>query len=191
MKTEVLQRKIVEINGSYYINIPKTIATDLKLRKGEYIAIHPNSTGIIIGTVTVYSIGYEKRSINELLDILKSHNVTQVIDLREKAFSRIPVYRKDKLEKILRENDIFYYNFKQLGAPASLRKALNESIDYKEFFARYDEHLQSHHQDYELLKKVISTTPTALLCYERDPEFCHRKVVTERLKMDGFKIIHL
>ena len=191
MQTQVIQRKVVEIKGSYYVNIPKQIAETLQLKKGAIINIYPNSTGIAIGILTVYSIGYEKRSIEELISILKKYRITQVIDLREKAFSRIPAYRKEKLKEILQNNDIFYYNFKQLGAPASLRKALNESKDYREFFCEYEEYLNTQHLEYELLKKVISTAPTVLLCYERDPEFCHRKIITEKLKKDGFEVIHL
>jgi len=191
MQKQSIQRKIIETKGSYYINIPKQVATNLQLKKGEQVAIYPNSNGFLVGLLTVYSIGYEKRTIEELLSILKQHKITQVIDVRERAFSRVPAYRKAKLEKALQDSGIFYYNLNQLGAPSSLRKALNKGINYNEFFHKYKEHLTLHYQEYELLKKVISTAPTVLLCYERDPEFCHRSVITSELKRDGYHIVHL
>ena len=101
MQKQSIQRKIIETKGSYYINIPKQVATNLQLKKGEQVAIYPNSNGFLVGLLTVYSIGYEKRTIEELLSILKQHKITQVIDVRERAFSRVPAYRKAKLEKTI------------------------------------------------------------------------------------------
>ena len=78
-------------------------------------------------------------------------------------------------------------NFQQLGAPKEMRDELYRSGDYDRVFKKYqdnisdkDDHLNTIHSLVERGKKV------ALLCFERDPKKCHRKVVAEEIqKLDG------
>ena len=41
------------------------------------------------------------------------------------------------------------------------------------------------------LCEVASRAPTCLLCFERDPERCHRRVLAERLEANGFRTVDL
>ena len=41
------------------------------------------------------------------------------------------------------------------------------------------------------LAALAAAGPTCLLCFERDPERCHRRVLSERLAGRGFDIVDL
>ena len=41
------------------------------------------------------------------------------------------------------------------------------------------------------LAAMAETAPTCLLCFERDPERCHRRVLAERLEARGFTAVDL
>jgi uncharacterized protein (DUF488 family) len=38
---------------------------------------------------------------------------------------------------------------------------------------------------------MAEAAPTCLLCFERDPERCHRRVLAERLEARGFTTVDL
>ena len=43
----------------------------------------------------------------------------------------------------------------------------------------------------EELAELAGTEPIRLLCFERDPAQCHRRIVAERLEKRGFKTVDL
>ncbi len=108
-------------------------------------------------------------------------------DVRKLPVSRKRGFSKTALKESLGHKSIDYLNFQQLGAPKALRDELYRSGDYDRFFRKYrdnisdkDDHLESIHSLVDMGKIV------ALLCFERDPKKCHRKVVAEEIqKLDG------
>ena len=43
----------------------------------------------------------------------------------------------------------------------------------------------------DALAEMAEAAPTCLLCFERDPERCHRRVLAERLEARGFTTVDL
>jgi uncharacterized protein (DUF488 family) len=136
---------------------------------------------------SVFTIGYEERTIEEFVGRLKSHNITVLIDVREIPASRKPGFSKTKLTEILRNNDINYVHVKDLGSPKHLREKLHRNNDYDSFFEEYRMYIDSKSAILkELYEDVVSRETSCIMCMERLPEYCHRKIVAERIKaIDG------
>ena len=137
--------------------------------------------------MNLYTIGYEGLDLKQFITYLTHHGVDVVADIRKLPVSRTRGFSKTALKETLDDKRIDYLNFQQLGTPKALRDELYRSGDYDRFFKKYqenisdkDDHLNSIHSLVDRGKKV------ALLCFERDPKKCHRKVVAEEIqKLDG------
>lgn len=143
--------------------------------------------------VTVYTIGYEGKSPAEFLWILQNSKIQQLIDVRELALSRKNGFAKSALSKIMREHNIIYKHFPALGSPREIRHKLWQEGDYKEFFKEYSGALsRAESQEYLTdLEGLAHVRRTAIMCFEKDVEKCHRKIIKERLIKDGFKVVDI
>lgn len=79
--------------------------------------------------------------------------------------------------------------------PKTFARNSIRSGDYRNFFLRYRDSIADKEGDLkEILTLIHSGRNVTLLCFERDPEKCHRKVVAEELiKIDGngLKVSHI
>ncbi|HVC49529.1 MAG TPA: DUF488 domain-containing protein, partial [Burkholderiales bacterium] len=139
----------------------------------------------------IRTIGYEDSSINEFIETLVSTNITFVLDIREIPVSRRKGFSKKILSQRLINEGIGYRHVKALGSPKEIRDRLRKSGDFERFFNEYDRYLLTQQ---DCLKSIADelTGSVALLCYERDPKYCHRKSVARELsKITGKKPLHL
>ena len=137
--------------------------------------------------VNLFTIGYESRKIDEFLDRLDQFSIGVLVDVREIPASRKPGFSKNKLKVHLESRNIKYVHAKELGSPKALRDKLYSDYDYDYFFENYGRHLEDHIEVVKnLYDEVISNTTACLMCMEREPTHCHRKVVAGKVKeIDG------
>lgn len=141
----------------------------------------------------LFTVGYEGTDIDRFVRTLKAVGVRQLADVRAVAVSRKPGFSKKKLAQRLAEEGIEYIHFVALGDPKPGREAARAGKSDL-FRSIYDDHIETDAaQDaLQALKDTVSTAATCLLCFERDPETCHRTIVarevTDRL---GFNIFNL
>lgn len=151
--------------------------------------------GEAMASISVFTIGYEKRTLEEFLGRLKKHNIKVLIDVREIPASRKAGFSKGKLSEILRSNNIDYIHVKDLGSPKPLRERLHQNNDYDAFFDGYRSYIDCKTEIVEeLYRKVVSRETSCLMCMERLPEYCHRKIVAEKIKEidgNGLVITHI
>ena len=122
---------------------------------------------------------------------LSNHGVEVVADIRKLPVSRKKGFSKTALREKLSCEGIDYLNYQPLGAPKELRDELYKSGNYDRFFRKYEKNI-SDKTDYlaEILSLINSGRNVALLCFERNPQECHRKVVAEQIrKLDGNGLI--
>ncbi len=124
----------------------------------------------------IFTIGYEGATQSEFIAALQRAGVTQVIDVRAIAASRRPGFSKTALSNGLREAGIGYVHLRALGTPAAGREAARAGRieDLKRIYAE-QLHLPEAIVEAERLKVLVAEQPSALLCYERAPEACHRR----------------
>lgn len=143
--------------------------------------------------ITIYTIGYEGRGVGELVRLLKKNSIKGLVDVRELALSRKNGFSKSTLSVILKENGIVYRHFQELGSPRALRHELWNQRNYPEFFKKYSEWLNSPDAKTYLedLEGLAHVRTTAIMCFEKDVEKCHRSIIKQRLIRDGFRVVDL
>ena len=74
-------------------------------------------------TPTVYTLGHSTRSLDELVEILHAHGVTQLVDVRTVPKSRHnPQFNADTFPGALRDAGIDYVHLEALGGLRHTRK---------------------------------------------------------------------
>ena len=131
----------------------------------------------------VHTIGYESASVQGFLDTLRSAEVALLVDVRAVASSRRPGFAKTRLAATLAEAGIDYVHLRALGTPADGRAAARAGShdEMKEIFLAHLATPQAQEGLAQLEALVRSKRPLVLLCFEHDPEHCHRSLVTTAL----------
>ena len=131
----------------------------------------------------IYTIGYEGLDQRQFIAHLSHHGINVVADVRKVPISHKKGFSKTSLKELLNNSGIDYLNFRELGTPKEIREELSKTGNYKRFVKEYQkslsgkkELLDAIHQFLDLGKKV------ALLCFERNPQECHRSILAEEIK---------
>ena len=107
-----------------------------------------------------------------------------LVDIRAVAASRRPGFSKRQLAASLDEAGIAYIHLQKLGTPAQGRQAARAG-DFEALWRIYDKHIKTPEAQAalgELLALIKSGKRVCLLCYERDPNECHRSRIAALVK---------
>ena len=124
---------------------------------------------------TIFTIGYEGATQDEVIAALQQAGVERVIDVRAVPLSRKPGFSKNMLAAGLREAGIDYVHLKALGTPAEGREAARKGrlADFARIYAAQLETPEAAVESARMIA-LADERPSALLCFERDPAHCHR-----------------
>lgn len=127
---------------------------------------------------TVVSIGYEQRTIEDLVELLQSHGVAVLVDVRLNPISRKKGFSKKALASALIDAGIEYRHERDLGNPKDNREPFRRGL--RSARDRYINHiLNGTAAVYTDIIKLALSTRIALLCYERNHNSCHRSCILE------------
>src|SRR5919107_21329 len=104
------------------------------LKRAGAETMQPASTDL-----TLFTAGYQGHNIETFLDLLVSHGVEQLIDVRQLPFSCKPDFSKKRLTAHLAGVGIAYTHLAALGTPKPLRDELRREHDFPAFFAAMQE----------------------------------------------------
>ena len=124
------------------------------------------------------TIGYETDTQGGMIDRLKAADVELVVDVRAVAS-----FSKTLLGNSLKDQGIDYLHLRPLGTPKPGREAARAGrVD--EMRAIFNAHLEEPEAVLALAQatELAKTKRVALLCYEDDPNCCHRKIVADRIR---------
>jgi uncharacterized protein (DUF488 family) len=133
---------------------------------------------------TLFTIGYQLAKPDAVLSELKRSRVDLLVDTRAVAASRRPGFSKRQLAASLDEIGIPYLHLQKLGTPAEGREAAR-SGNFEKLWRVYDKHIKTPEAQAaldELLALIKSGKRVCLLCYERDPNECHRSRIAALVK---------
>lgn len=128
----------------------------------------------------MYTIGYQGSSLERLIQTLADADVSVLVDTRETPMSRRPEFRAKSLETALEEVGIRYLPMRALGAPKALRAMAPG--DWDGFADGYRERLSLVREELESLVPLVETERVCLLCFEADPEACHRSLLAHEIQ---------
>ncbi len=138
-----------------------------------------------------FTVGYQGRSLEGLCSLLVNFGVDQLVDVRERAWSNRPEFRKQALKQGLARVGIGYKHLKEAGNPFRPRKG--ESLSFAACARSYRSYLRENSDVVNGAREVILSGSVALFCYEADSAECHRSVLVEELSeiVPGLEVDHL
>jgi uncharacterized protein (DUF488 family) len=131
----------------------------------------------------IYTIGYERRELDEFVALLGAAGIERVIDVRQLPLSRRHGFSKTPLAAALAGAGIEYLHLRSAGNPFRHAK-VNVLGLYKVYLERSP----------EVIDEVLAASAgkrTALLCLEREPSECHRGVLASAMGARGVTVEHL
>lgn len=133
--------------------------------------------------MTLLTIGYEGRSLEQYLGMLWDAGCTLLCDVRRNAFSHKRGFSKRALAEGCAGAGIRYEHLPALGIASADRRGIETPAEVAALFARYrQEMLPAQGAGIEQIATWLRSGETvALTCFERDPALCHRHVVAEAL----------
>ena len=132
-------------------------------------------------SIVIVSVGYERRSLQELIEELRSRGVQLLVDVRELPLSRRKGFSKTALGISLEAVGIGYMHVRIAGNP--YRKAFHE--DPSECLRQYGLHLDNNPGIMADVASRIKARRVAFLCYERAHQDCHRSILSARMVSNG------
>jgi len=142
---------------------------------------------------TVMTIGYQDRTVEQLIAALVAADVKVLVDVRLTPLSRKPGLSENGLATRLRDAGIEYLHLPQLGNPRDNRDAFRRGhASAKERYQAVLETPEARSALDELLW-LARQQRVALMCFERDAIQCHRSMIIDALVAEAgtVKIAHL
>ena len=141
----------------------------------------------------VFTIGYEGLDPERLVDALKAAGVARLADVRAVANSRKRGFSKTALRQSVVEAGLTYEHLRGLGTPKSGRMAARagDAALMRRIYCEDVLDTADGTRDLEALRALAAEAPTCLLCFEREPALCHRRVLAERLSDHGLEMVDL
>ena len=133
--------------------------------------------------MTIYTIGFTKKSAREFFEKLSSARIARLIDVRLNNVSQLAGFTKrDDLhffcESILK---VEYLHLPELAPTQEMLDAFKKNHgDWAAYEAQFLSLLAERKPEQALKREVLEHG--CLLCSEPTPEHCHRRLVAERLR---------
>jgi uncharacterized protein (DUF488 family) len=135
------------------------------------------------------TIGYERRDLEELLELLRHHAIDTLVDVRGTPRSRKPGFSKSRLAAALVRAGIEYRHEGRLGVEPDDRPSFRAGDPAT--LADYREGLEQETALLSELATLAVRSNVALLCFERAEHLCHRQLVTEAVLEIDATVEHL
>jgi len=141
----------------------------------------------------LFTIGYEGADLDRFLTTLQDAGVAVLADVRAVALSRKRGFSKSALREALSQREIGYDHFIRLGTPKEGRQAARagDAAMMKRIYCEEVLTTPEAEAAFEQLADLAQQQPVCLLCFERDPALCHRRILSDRLRDRGMQVVDL
>ncbi len=142
----------------------------------------------------IWTIGHSTHPIQEFVAMLQSFQIQLVADIRSLPGStKFPQFNKEALEISLPAQEIGYKHFKDLGGLRKPKKDSHNDAWRLASFRGYADYMETTDFDLAIrqLEQLAESTPVAYMCSEAVWWRCHRSLVSDYLKLQGWNVIHI
>lgn len=143
---------------------------------------------------TIWTIGHSTRSLEEFLTLLNSFKINTLVDVRHYPGSRkFPQFNKESMEISLPENGIEYRHLLDLGGRRKVNPNSKNDAWRLDSFKGYADYMETEQfqQALNVLKEIASKKRTAIMCAEAVWWSCHRSLISDILKVEGWQVMHI
>lgn len=142
----------------------------------------------------VWTIGHSTHTFEQFLAVLTSFNIEVLVDVRNFPGSRkFPQFNKESLELSLPKYDIRYVHLKSLGGRRKANPDSKNTAWRSASFRAYADYMETSEfkAGIEELVAYASHYRTAYMCSEAVWWRCHRSLISDYLKVRGWKVMHI
>ena len=143
---------------------------------------------------TIWTIGHSTRSFEEFLDMLQSFSIELIADIRSYPGSRrFPQFNKEALEVSLAQHNIQYAHFKNLGGRRKANPDSKNTGWRHAAFRGYADYMETNAFKDGIIKLANRALEqrTAYLCSEALWWRCHRSMISDYLRLQGWNVMHI
>jgi uncharacterized protein (DUF488 family) len=143
---------------------------------------------------TIFTIGHSTRPIEDFVDLLRAHDIKQVVDVRSIPMSRHnPQFNEDSLRRSLQRAHVRYSQLKSLGGRRQSRKDSTNVGWHNASFRGFADYMATAEfaEGLEALMRVGALRTTAIMCAEAVPWRCHRSLIADALTKKGWAVRHI
>lgn len=131
--------------------------------------------------VTLYTIGFTKKTLEDFTKMLKDNKITKLIDIRLNRNSQLSGFAKERdlkyiLEKFL---NIQYEVVPDLAPTKELLREYQEDRDWGKYEKEFLKIIKDRHIEKFKNKILDEKEKVCFLCSEAEPDKCHRRLISE------------
>jgi uncharacterized protein (DUF488 family) len=144
--------------------------------------------------VDIWTVGHGARPREEFLAVLRAAQIEALADVRRFPGSRRhPYFAATSLATALAEIGIAYVHLPELGGRREPRADSPHRALRVAAFRGYADHMSTEEfaRGYERLTSLAGESRTAAMCAETLWWRCHRRLIADRLTVDGWTVTHL
>ena len=144
--------------------------------------------------VDIWSVGHGARPLEDFLETLRDADIKTLADVRLIPGSRRhPHFGAESLDAALHQIGIAYLHLPELGGRREPRADSPHQALRVAAFRGYADHMSSEEfaRGYERLTSLAPGSRTAVMCAETLWWRCHRRLIADRLTVDGWTVTHL
>lgn len=142
----------------------------------------------------IWTAGHSNLPADALVTLLQSCGVEAVADVRRfPASRRHPQFNRADMEGYLARTGLRYLHLRGLGGMREPRTGSANTGWRESAFRGYADHMETPDfaEAFASLTRFAERQPTCVLCAERDWHDCHRGLLADRLKVDGWEVLHI
>jgi uncharacterized protein (DUF488 family) len=144
-----------------------------------------------------YTIGHSTRSLDEFIDLLRSADVTLVVDVRTVPRSRTnPQYNSDVLPPALLRSSIEYERIAALGGLRARQRKVSSDVNgfwENKSFHNYADYAmgEQFREGLTRLRELGRVQCCAIMCAEAVWWRCHRRIIADYLLAAAEAVFHI
>ncbi len=143
----------------------------------------------------LYTIGFTQKSAQQFFDLLRSHGVECLVDIRLHPDGQLAGFtKKDDLRYFLKQLIGCDYRHLDLLTPTDeILKGYRADKDWARYETAFQALLDRRGVPETLDRTLFEDKTCCLLCSEPTPDHCHRPLVAERLARawEDVTVVHL
>ena len=142
----------------------------------------------------IWTIGHSTRTQEHFIKMLQSFSIEMLIDIRTfPGSNRYPHFNKEHLETVLPANNIEYVHLKSLGGRRQPKSGSKNTAWKNAAFRGYADYMETNafKNAIQELEVIAIKQRTAYMCSEAVWWSCHRSLVSDYLKVNGWTVYHI